>query len=176
MVLDVDDQAQEIDLLKAGFVHGELILSRVNAREDIDPALLVVALVALPRSTLCSFTSAPGTTAPVSSVISPEIVAVSVWAIATAAKHNTMSANRQAECMKRANVIVANPPFSGMPAKLEKFANEDKQFHRIVDASRGLMTVESRSHPGVEPRGRDYGWFGWLPKYAYRTFLPWGSS
>ena len=36
-----------------------------------------------------------------------------------------------------------NPPFSGMPAKLEKFANEDKQFYQIVDASRGLMTVKA---------------------------------
>ena len=31
---------KKVDLLKAGFVHGELILSRVNAREDINPCIV----------------------------------------------------------------------------------------------------------------------------------------
>src|SRR5216683_7813524 len=40
MILDVDDHAEQIDLLKSWFVDRHLILARVDAREYVDPCIV----------------------------------------------------------------------------------------------------------------------------------------
>src|SRR6266849_2518437 len=90
------------------------------------PALFVVTLPTAPRSTLCSFTSTPGTTAPVASVIRPEIVAVSVWPIAAQTKHNIPSTKPQANRSRRVIVIVAYPSFLVCPQRCQNSPTKAK--------------------------------------------------
>src|SRR5260370_876149 len=121
----------------------------------------------VPRSILCSLTPAPGTTAPVSSVISPEIVAVSVWPIAADTNHNRPSTKPQATLIKRVIVIVGYPPFFGMPAKLGKFAKQGKNSFESptwgLDWTSGTRG-QFASWRGTATEGADYGWFAGLPK------------
>src|SRR5260370_23554041 len=134
-------------------------------------ALFVVAEAIVPRSTLCSFTSAPGTTAPVESEISPETVAVSVWPITTDVKHNTASTKPQATRSKRVIVIFAYPSSLVCPRSCQNSPN-NFLIWRISNIESPFPHPHAHAH-----RSHGGRWAtGHFPAHLYIPTLPARSS
>src|SRR5260370_484500 len=91
------------------------------------------------------------------SVISHEIVAVTVWPIATQVKRNTASTNHQASQSNRMIVIVAYPPSLVCPRRWRNSQTKTKILEnnlRMASESDGINQLR----PALASRGTHYGW------------------
>src|SRR5882757_33022 len=105
------------------------------------PALFVLVVVTVPRSTLLSRTSAPDTAAAVRSVTSPETVAVSVCPTTPQANHKIMNNDGPTTRRKRGSVIIEWTPLVYVVAAIhEKFAIENSN-HLICPRVAGRTII-----------------------------------
>src|SRR5947207_668711 len=104
----------------------------------------------LPRSALCSFTSVPATTPPVSSVTRPEIVAVSVCPTAPYARHNTTK--YQAAHIRRNLVITEDLPFPRYAREIRKIRHRmQRRIHSVKKRRRDTRRKQLLS-PGIRKK------------------------